>query len=64
MFRSEGATITEDDIEAIIARGETKTEELTNKLKEHTKGTLVHISVYIQSIFSLYSVVKGFAKLT
>ena len=55
MFRSEGATITEDDIEAIIARGETKTEELTNKLKEHTKGMFTYFSlysVYIQSIFS------------
>ena len=41
VFRSEGATITEDDIDAIIARGETKTEELNDKLKEHTKGDLM-----------------------
>ena len=41
VFKSAGSTITDADIDAIISRGEQKTDELSNKLKDHAKGDLM-----------------------
>ena len=41
VFRSEESTISDDDIDAIIARGKARTEEMNNKLQEAEKGDLL-----------------------
>ena len=41
VFRSEESTITDDDIDAILARGEAKTKELAEKLQKADKGDLL-----------------------
>ena len=41
VFRSEESTISDDDIDAIIARGKAKTQELNDKLVEAEKGDLL-----------------------
>lgn len=35
IFRQTGSTITEEDIDIILARGETKTQELNSKFQKH-----------------------------
>jgi len=41
VFRSEESTITDDDIDAILARGEAKTKELADKLSKAEKGDML-----------------------
>jgi SWI/SNF-related matrix-associated actin-dependent regulator of chromatin subfamily A member 5 len=41
VFRSEESTITDEDIDAILARGEAKTKELAEKLQKADKGDLL-----------------------
>ncbi|KAL7558628.1 hypothetical protein ACA910_019459 [Epithemia clementina (nom. ined.)] len=41
VFRSEESTITDEDIDVILARGEAKTKELAKKLHEKDKGDLL-----------------------
>jgi len=41
VFRSEESTISEEDIDAILARGKKRTEELNNKIQEAEKGDLL-----------------------
>lgn len=41
VFRSEESTITDEDIDAILARGEAKTKELAAKLQQADKGDLL-----------------------
>ncbi len=41
VFRSEESTITDDDIDAILARGEAKTKELAEKIQKADKGDLL-----------------------
>lgn len=41
VFRSEESTITDDDIDAILARGKAKTKELTEKIQKAEKGDLL-----------------------
>ena len=41
VFRSEESTITDEDIDVILARGEAKTKELAQKIQEKDKGDLL-----------------------
>jgi SWI/SNF-related matrix-associated actin-dependent regulator of chromatin subfamily A member 5 len=41
VFRSEESTITDEDIDAILARGEAKTKELAEKIQKADKGDLL-----------------------
>lgn len=41
VFRSTETTITDDDIDAILAQGEQRTEEMNKKLQSHDKGDLL-----------------------
>jgi SWI/SNF-related matrix-associated actin-dependent regulator of chromatin subfamily A member 5 len=44
VFRSENSDITDDDIDAILARGAEKTKEMASKLEVHQKGDLLDFS--------------------
>ena len=41
VFRSKDSTITDDDIDAIMSRGERKTADMNSKLQEHVKGDML-----------------------
>ncbi|CAN0393558.1 unnamed protein product, partial [Discosporangium mesarthrocarpum] len=45
VFRSKDATITDEDIDAILERGAKKTEELNSKLQKAEKGDLLNFSL-------------------
>jgi SWI/SNF-related matrix-associated actin-dependent regulator of chromatin subfamily A member 5 len=46
IFRSKGGTVTDEDIDAIIARGQGKTEELAAKMKEKFQETNLNLSTF------------------
>jgi len=41
VFRTTESTITDEDIDAILAKGEARTEEMNQKLQAHDKGDLL-----------------------
>ena len=45
VFRSDTSDITDDDIDAILARGEEKTKAMAAKMQAHTKGDMLDFSL-------------------